>query len=1059
LNSKRWEKLDELFQAALDRGADGRPAYVAEACAGDDELRQELESMLSHHEQANSFIEAPAFTMGAEIILQSDSEDLVGRTLGQYQIIRLLGTGGMGVVYLAFDQELHRHVALKFVHDELLGDQQRVQRFRQEARSASALNHPNILTIHQIAEVDGRQFIATEFVEGDTLRELIKRGRLTLNKAIGIAGQIASALSAAHSANIMHRDIKPENVMVRPDGYVKVLDFGLAKLTERLLVDSEGPTLINTEEGTIVGTIQYMSPEQTRGQAVDARTDIWSLGVVLYEMLTDHAPFSGDTRSDVIAAILEREPLPLTHYATNVPKEVQSLVNKSLKKDRGQRYQSAKDMFAELRALEQRLEGQINSESSASTKPFTAGAGRDAQPAVETVEIARTSRISSAQYLIGEIKEHKTRVAVALLTLVFAVTVIAVWYFKTSGRKSLALPRSMNMTRLETSDQVHTAAISPDGKSVAYVVREKACCFRQSLRLRQVETASDIQIDPPSNQYHQRLIFSPDGNYLYFTDGSDDLYRMPVLGGPKTRLIARVSSPLSFSPDGRRVTFLRRDYPTPDETTLMVANSDGTREEQIASRKKPDFFDGGPSWSPTQPAIACGAGGVDDRGRYMSVVEVRLDGGEQRQITSERWNNVGPLVWLSDGSGLLMLAEDQASIFSPQIWQLSYPDGSAHRITNELNSYENLSLSADSTMALTEQTAQTSNIWIESKPGQPREITSGAKGSYENPSWLSDNQLVYDSNNSGRWDIWRLDVEKGVRTQLTMNVGANGDASASADGRFIVFASNRAGPLNIWKMDSDGANPRQLTKGNNEDDNPRCTPDGKWVVYESTRSEKTSLWKVPLDGGEPIQLVDKPAQNAAISPDGKWVIYQSTDSPKGVSFTILPDGKRIANDSTGESTIWKISIDGGRPKEFINRYNVDPIISRRGNLIDPIISPDGKLIACRYQPDPDKNEWKAAIISLEGIPVQVFNIAAHPFWDHVGFRWSPEGKAITYRVHQLAPNDNDNLWSQPIDGGRPKRLTNFDSDQIFFFGWSKNGQLALSRGVETRDVILLTSFR
>jgi Tol biopolymer transport system component len=615
------------------------------------------------------------------------------------------------------------------------------------------------------------------------------------------------------------------------------------------------------------------------------------------------------------------------------------------------------------------------------------------------------------------------------------------------------------MTRLETSDQVHTAAISPDGKSVAYVVREKACCFRQSLRLRQVETASDIQIDPPSNQYHQRLIFSPDGNYLYFTDGSDDLYRMPVLGGPKTRLIARVSSPLSFSPDGRRVTFLRRDYPTPDETTLMVANSDGTREEQIASRKKPDFFDGGPSWSPTQPAIACGAGGVDDRGRYMSVVEVRLDGGEQRQITSERWNNVGPLVWLSDGSGLLMLAEDQASIFSPQIWQLSYPDGSAHRITNELNSYENLSLSADSTMALTEQTAQTSNIWIESKPGQPREITSGAKGSYENPSWLSDNQLVYDSNNSGRWDIWRLDVEKGVRTQLTMNVGANGDASASADGRFIVFASNRAGPLNIWKMDSDGANPRQLTKGNNEDDNPRCTPDGKWVVYESTRSEKTSLWKVPLDGGEPIQLVDKPAQNAAISPDGKWVIYQSTDSPKGVSFTILPDGKRIANDSTGESTIWKISIDGGRPKEFINRYNVDPIISRRGNLIDPIISPDGKLIACRYQPDPDKNEWKAAIISLEGIPVQVFNIAAHPFWDHVGFRWSPEGKAITYRVHQLAPNDNDNLWSQPIDGGRPKRLTNFDSDQIFFFGWSKNGQLALSRGVETRDVILLTSFR
>jgi len=1061
LNSKRWEKLDELFHAALERGAGERAAYVAEVCGGDDELRQELESMLAHNELANSFIESPAYTIDAETILQSDSsEDLLGRTFGPYEITRLLGTGGMGLVYLAFDQELQRQVALKFLADDLLYDKQRVQRFKQEARAASALNHPNILTIHQIGDVDGRQFIATEFVEGETLRRLLKRKQLNAFQKIDVATQIASALSAAHAADIMHRDIKPENIMVRPDGYVKVLDFGLAKLAEGPKFGSENSTFLNTEQGAIVGTIQYMSPEQARGQAVDARTDIWSLGVVLYEMLTEHAPFRGDTNSDVIAAILEREPLPLTHYDVEVADEVQLVVSKSLQKDRGQRYQTAKDMLGELRALKQRLEAQIDSESSAPTKPFAAPAGfkHTARRAIETAEIARTSRISSARYLIGEIKQHKAGVATALLSLLLAVTVIAGWYFKTSGRKS-AHPPSINMTRLATSDRVHTAAISPDGKSVAYVVREKACCFRQSLRIRQVDTAGDIQIDPPGGQSYQRLTFSPDGNYLYFTDGSDDLYRMPALGGPKTRLTGSVSSPISFSHDGKRITFVRRDYPKPDETTLMVANSDGTREEQIASRKKPDFFDGGPAWSPTEPAIACGAGGVDDGGRYMSVVELRLDGREQRQITSQRWNNIGPIVWLSDGSGLLMLAEEQASIFSPQIWQVSYPDGSARRITNELGSYDNLSLAADSTKALTEQTAQPSDIWTVSRPGQQHQVTSGVKGSYEGLTWLSDKQIIYDSNNSGQWDIWRLDVEKGVRTQLTMKVGANGDSSASADGRFIVFASNRAGPLNIWRMDSDGANPKQLTRGNNEDDYPHCTPDGKWVIYESTRSEKTTLWKVPLEGGEPIQLVDKPSKSAAISPDGKWVFYQSTDSPKGVSFTILPNGSRVANDSKGESTIWKISIDGGRPKELMNRYSADPIISRHGNLIDPIISPDGQLIACRYQPDPDKNEWKVAIISLEGIPVQVFDISAHPFFDKVGFRWSPDGNAITYRVHQSDQNDRDNLWSRPIDGGPPKQLTNFDSDQIFFFDWSRNGQLALSRGVETREVILLTNFR
>ena len=296
-----------------------------------------------------------------------------------------------------------------------------------------------------------------------------------------------------------------------------------------------------------------------------------------------------------------------------------------------------------------------------------------------------------------------------------------------------------------------------------------------------------------------------------------------------------------------------------------------------------------------------------------------------------------------------------------------------------------------------------------------------------------------------------------------MNAGANGDSSISPDGRFIVFASTRAGPLNIWKMDADGANLKQLTTGNNEDDNPHCTPDGKWVVYESTRADKTTLWKVAVDGGPPVQLIEKPSRNAAISPDGRWVFYQSTDAPRDVSFVSSPEGNWVANNSTGETTIWRVSIDGGKPVELVNRYSTDPIIARQGNLMEPVISPDGKMIACRYQPDTEKNIWKVAIVSLKGIPIQVFDISAHPFWDSVGFRWSPDGRAITYRSHQnsvsLGRLGTDNLWNRPIDGNPPKQLTNFESDQIFSFAWSRDGQLALSRGVETRDVILLTNFR
>jgi len=355
-NQERWQRLDELFHAAIEHGPDARKDFVAEVCRDDAELRQELESMLSHHEAAGNFIESPAYALAAEAILSDESnEALEGRVVGPYEILEVLGSGGMGVVYVAFDQDLRRKVALKFLHHDLTGDKSKVLRFRQEARAASALNHPNILTVFAIGELEGRHYIGTELVEGETLREVIKRGPMKLGELLHIAVQTSSALAAAHAAGIMHRDIKPENIMVRPDGYVKVLDFGLAKLIEPS-VGMEHSTLINTEQGTIIGTVHYMSPEQARGLPVDRRTDIWSMGVMLYELVTGSRPFDGKTRSDIIASILERVPRSLAASCKGAPEKLQLIVNRMLAKDLDERYQTANDLLIDLKTFKRQIE-------------------------------------------------------------------------------------------------------------------------------------------------------------------------------------------------------------------------------------------------------------------------------------------------------------------------------------------------------------------------------------------------------------------------------------------------------------------------------------------------------------------------------------------------------------------------------------------------------------------------------------------------------------------------------------------------------------------------------
>jgi serine/threonine protein kinase/Tfp pilus assembly protein PilF len=366
----RLETIEEIFRAALDQKPDQINAFLDAACEGDDLLRRKVDALLASNQRVGSFIETPVAGIATRIIENGQADLLVGQTFGHYKISQRIGIGGMGEVYLATDITAGRQAALKLLPMRFTGDPVRLKRFQQEARAVVGLNHPNILTVYEIGEDSSTHYIASELIEGETLRQRLMRGRMELSEAVDVAIQVASALAAAHKTGMVHRDIKPENIMLRPDGYVKVLDFGIAKLAEQevpaTISTDEALLLVETNLGSILGTVRYMSPEQARGAPVDKGSDIWSFGVVLYEMVTGHAPFTGDTAREAMSSILEMEPPPLTTYITQSPAELQQIISKTLRKDRQERYQSALELLEALRDLRRKLELKAELERSTS---------------------------------------------------------------------------------------------------------------------------------------------------------------------------------------------------------------------------------------------------------------------------------------------------------------------------------------------------------------------------------------------------------------------------------------------------------------------------------------------------------------------------------------------------------------------------------------------------------------------------------------------------------------------------------------------------------------------
>jgi serine/threonine protein kinase/Tol biopolymer transport system component len=951
-----------------------------------------------------------------------------GTTLGHYEIRGKIGAGGMGEVYLAQDTRLDRKVALKILPADVAAKRERMERFVREAKSAAALNHPNIAHVYEIGESNGIHFIAMEFVDGETLRRLIHQRKTELKKLLRYMQKVAEGLSKAHSNGIVHRDLKPDNIMVTHDGFAKILDFGLAKLIEPQLAD---PAKAGNEEqitaiiqqhstpGVVMGTVGYMSPEQARGDVreIDHRSDIFSFGCILFEVATKQKPFVGDSLVKSLHKIIY-EPAPAVRDLNPAaPVDLQRIVRRCLAKDPDDRYQTIKDVAIELRELRQDLEsspridsGMTAAAGGVAAAPVTQRITEADAPSFEMQTAVLPPRTASTESLHGS----QTAASIALIagsdrrrgTMIFAgAAAILVLIGLSLGvyvfwRATRTAPFTrLRATRITASGKASNAAISPDGRYIVSVVSDGGL---QSLDLRQVATNTNQEILAPADAVYSGLTFSKDGNYIYYVirDKSNPvsfLFRKPVLGGEATRIVTDLQSHASLSPDGRRLAFLRDDVSS-NELSVMIANSDGSGEQKIASRKLPDSYRE-LAWSPDGKVIALST--LTFKGNYQgSVATVPVGGGEEKPLTSHTWFLTDQLAWAGDGSGLIVSAAEQ-SLGQRQLFYVSYPGGDVHQVTNDLNDYNAVSVTADSNSLVTVERGVATNVWVAPMNGgalsmpprdafpvdrdRARQITSGGsklEGCY-GVAWTPDGRITYTSISSGNYDLWIMQPDGSGQKQLTSAIPGSiyhthNYQSVSADGRYIFFTSDRVtGVPHIWRVDANGSNPKQLTNGSGESF-AQVTPDGQSVLFAEPNRKVIS--RVPVDGGETKQISDK------------------------------SDGR-------------------------------------------PAISPDGKLIAFRYQPQSNA-AYKLGIMSVDGGPI-LKTLEIGTTADSRQLLWTPDNRALVYVDTR---GGISNLWSQPIDGGQPAQITDFRADRIYWFDFSRDGKwLALSRGNTSTDVVLFTN--
>ena len=833
---------------------------------------------------------------------------MIGTTIGHYRVLSKLGSGGMGIVYEAEDLDLHRRVALKFLPDSLAGDPAALERFLLEARSASALNHPNICTIYAVERDDSRHFIAMELLEGDTLDRRILHHPLSVEAMLDLCIQVADALDTAHHKGIIHRDIKPGNIFITTSGRAKVVDFGLAKITKASLaqtIGAGGPTAaFATSPGSTVGTVAYMSPEQARGDELDPRSDLFSFGAVMYQMATGAVPFEGATSAVIFSGILDKSHTPPLDKNPELPAKLGEIIDRALEKDKDLRFQTAAEIRAELKRLKRDTS---SGKSSVAVVPKS----RSASPAS-----------SSSAILISEAKRHKTGlfIGAGVLTLILIAAGFGIFSAVRGKPEDKSARGDLTIKRLTSSTKgMNTISISPDGKYIAYNQHDKG---KNSVWIYQVVTGSSVRLVPETEDFVGQTAFSPDGNFVYYNRqnatafAQGTLFAIPTLGGDSRKLLDNISSPVSFSPDDKQMAFTRLTDKQKN-SELVIANKDGSGIRALASLKadKNWFAQNGPSWSPDGRFVAVARKTVEGGfGAYATIYEVAT--GTEKMLSPKKWQGLNRIVWRHDGTGLIASAEDKISINGAQLWQFSYPDGNVSRITNDLNGYgaTSLGISQDDKSIATIQTTLNSNIWsVDSS--KAKQITSGtAPIGLPGVRLLPDGRVLYVADSEAGLALWISDVN-GATRQISEAGLIVFQICADRDGKTVVFTGAKGSGLGIWRMNVDGSDLRQLTKGF-ADQQISISPDGSTIIFGRWIDGKPNLWKVDANGSAPVQITSRQSDYPFISPDGKSIAAMLWDESQNrwrkAIFPIAGGEPTKVFDlpETADWTIARWSLDG-----------------------------------------------------------------------------------------------------------------------------------------------------